>query len=261
LTKPHRSVSQLKQYERCPHAYYLSRVEKVWEKPAAWLAQGSAVHEAAEAYEKSGRTMSLEAMQDVFRESYQKHINEACEVTPNFNYWFASGPYAGETDVERRFGLGLDQCEKYIRWYQNHPDEVVWVSPDGQPGIELGFDVDLDGVLVRGFIDTLIVHPEQGLIVRDLKTGNTPGDDFQLGVYSVGISESFGIDPPQVGDYFMGKSGKPTVPYRIGDWTKEKVTEAFKALEDNIAAGRFDPEPEPSKCRFCSVAFFCDYAT
>jgi putative RecB family exonuclease len=59
----------------------------------------------------------------------------------------------------------------------------------------------------------------------------------------------------------MGKSGKPTVPYRIGDWTKEKVTESFKVLEDNIAAGRFDPEPEPSKCRFCSVAFFCDYAT
>jgi putative RecB family exonuclease len=254
-------VSQLKQYERCPYSYKLSRLDKVWERPAAWLGQGSAVHEAAEAYEKSGRTMSLEGMQDVFKASYEKHINEACETTPNLEYWFKSGPYGGEADIERRYHIGLEQCEKYIRWYEAHPDEVIWVNDAGEPGIELGFDIELDGVRVRGFIDAVIDHPTQGLIVRDLKTGNAPGDDFQLGVYSIGLSEAFGIDPPQVGDYMMGKTGKPTYPYRIGEWTRERVSEAFRVLEDNIRAGRFDPDPEPSKCRFCSVALFCNYAT
>lgn len=256
----HRSVSQLKLYERCPMAYKLSRIDKVWRRPAAWLGQGSAVHEAAEAFERSGRTLTVDETQDVFRESYQTHINEACETTPNFEYWFASGPYAGATDIERRYNIGLEQCVKYIDWYTAHPDEVIWIAPDGTPGIEIGFDIDLDGVMVRGFIDAVIVK-DGAVIVRDNKTGNSPGDDFQLAVYGVALAEQFGIDPPQVGDYWMGRSGKPTVPYKIGAWTRDRVAEKFAELEANITAGRFDADPEPSKCRFCDVSYSCEFAT
>ena len=254
----HRSVSQLKLYQRCPHAFYLSRVVKVWSRPAAWLAQGSAVHEAAEAYERSGRTMTLEAMQDVFRESYSRHIEEACQVTPNFEFWFKSGPYGGELDIERRYNIGLEQCEKYIRWYENHPKEVIWVAPDGTPGIELGFDIDLDGVQVRGFIDAVIDTPE-GLIVRDNKTGNNPGDSFQLGVYAVALALMFDIRKPALADFWMGKSGKPTLPLDITEWTVERVTDDFKELERNIVAENFEAKPEGSKCMFCSVSWACEY--
>lgn len=252
----HRSVSQYNQYEKCPLAYKLERIDKVWSRPAAWLPQGSAVHEAAEMWERSGRSMTLEEAQDVFRESYEREVSKYTENTPNFDYWFASGPYKGEADIERRYGIGLGQVEKYIDWYTAHPDEVIWVSPDGTPGIELGFDIDLDGVLVRGFIDAVIEH-EGKVIVRDNKTGNSPGDDFQLGVYSVALAETYDIEPPMEGDYWMGRSGKPTIPYKIGEWTRERVTEAFHELEENIQAERFDPKPEPSKCNFCSVALSC----
>jgi putative RecB family exonuclease len=255
----HRSVSQINQYNRCPYAYKLARIDKVWQRPAAWLAQGSAVHEAAEAYELSGRTLTLEQTQDVFRESYAKHINEACDVTPDFSRWFASGPYGGQLDTERRYEIGLGQVEKYLAWYEAHPDEVIWVAPDGTPGIEIGFDIDLDGVLVRGFIDAVIEQNGE-VIVRDNKTGNHPGDDFQLGVYGVALAEQFGIDPPTAGDYWMGKSGKPTLPFDIGEWTRERVSQKFAELEANINAGKFDPDPEPSKCRFCDVAASCDYS-
>jgi putative RecB family exonuclease len=255
----HRSVSQLKLYERCPYAYKLSRIDKVWQRPAAWLAQGSAVHEAAEAFERSGRTMTVPDTQEVFKTSYEQHINAACEITPNFQVWFSSGRYGGQVDIERRYLIGLEQVEKYIRWYDTHPEEVIWVAADGTPGIELGFDIDLDGVLVRGFIDAVIDSPA-GLIVRDNKTGNSPGDDFQLGVYGVALAESYGIEPPSVGDYWMGKSGKPTRPYDIAAWTRDRVSEAFRVLEVNIQAGRFDPLPDTAKCRFCDVASFCPYS-
>jgi putative RecB family exonuclease len=256
----HRSVSQLKLYERCPHAYKLSRIDKVWQRPAAWLAQGSAVHEAGEAHERSGRTLTVDEAQDVFRDSYATHINEACEVTPNFQVWFKSGPYDGETDVTRRYNIGLDQVEKYINWYQTHPEEVIWIAPDGTPGIELGFDIDLDGVPVRGFIDAIIVNPDGEIVVRDNKTGNTPGDDFQLAVYAVALAEMYGIERPTRGDYWMGKVGKPTYPYDLTGWTRDKVSQKFRELENNIEAGIFDPDPEPSKCRFCDVSWSCDFA-
>jgi len=257
-TVEHRSVSQIKLYERCPQAYKLSRIDKVWQRPAAWLAQGSAVHEAAEAYERSGRTMTVEDAQEVFRESYASHIGEACEVTPNFQAWFASGPYHGELDIERRFQIGLDQVVKYIDWYNSHPTEVIWIAPDGTPGIELGFDINLDGVPIRGFIDAVI--SSQGVtVVRDNKTGNHPGDDFQLAVYAIALAESYGTRPLW-GDYWMGRTGKPTLPLMLNEWTREKVSAKFRELEDNIQAGNFEATPEASKCRFCDVAWACDYA-
>ncbi|ASR77178.1 exonuclease [Mycobacterium phage MyraDee] len=271
VKKIHRSVSQLKQYERCPYSYKLARIDKMWSRPAAWLPQGSAVHTVCEVYEKrklEGQVMSLEEAQDLFREEYQKEVHSYTEVTPNFDFWFASGPYNGERDIERRYEIGLEQVEKFIDWTESHPNEVIWVAPDGTPGIEIGFDIDLDGVLVRGFIDAVIkVEIEPGVWevrVRDYKTGNTPGDDFQLGVYSVALAETFGIEPPQLGDYYMagkkGKKGAPTYPYKIGEWTREAVAEKFHELEANIQAGRFEPDPEPDKCAFCDVNTTCEFA-
>jgi putative RecB family exonuclease len=258
-TQKHRSVSQYNQYTRCPYAFKLARIDKVWSRPAAWLAQGSAVHEAAEWWERTGRAGTLEDMTTVYTESYEKHIGEACEITPNFDWWFASGPYGGEQDTERRYLIGMEQLGRYVEWYEKHPEEVIWISPDGTPGIELGFDIDLDGVLVRGYLDA-VIETEKGLIVRDNKTGNHPGDDFQLGVYGVALAEQFGIDPPQLGDYWMGKSGKPTYPFNIGEWTRERVSERFRELEDNIKAERFEPLPEPSKCQFCDVSYSCKFS-
>ncbi|CAM4518933.1 PD-(D/E)XK nuclease family protein [Nocardia ninae] len=255
------SVSQHKTYERCSYGYYLERIEGVWQRPAAWLSQGTAFHEAAEAYERSGRAMTVPEMQEVFRESYAHETNKMADETPNLAYWFSSGPYAGPQDIERRYGIGLEQVERYPAWYEKHPNEVIWIDPDGEPGIELGFVVDLDGITVRGFIDAVILDETTGRMrVRDNKSGNQPGDDFQLGTYSAALAVKYGIEQPSIGDYWMARTGKPTFDYDLAEWTVDRVTEEFHQLAANIEAARFIPDPEPSKCRFCSVASSCEFS-
>lgn len=269
------SVSQRNQYIRCPWSYKLARIDKVWQRPAAWLPQGSAVHAVLEYWEKNGRQPTYEDLVEVFSTEYQKEVAQYTEVTPNFDYWFMSGPYHAEEDLPRRYEIGLEQVQKYIDWTEAHPEEKVWFAPSteedktpddsgaigdyGKPAIELPFSIDLDGTKVRGFIDLVIEHPEYGVMVRDHKTGNSPGDDFQLGVYSVALHLMYGIDQPQFGDYWMGKTGKATIPYKIGDWTVDRVTEEFKLLEQNILAERFDPDPDPKKCGFCDVNASCNF--
>lgn len=253
----HRSVSQLKQYDRCAYAYQLQRLEKVWSRPAAWLAQGTAVHAAAEMWEKTGRTAPLDDVNDVFDSVYQKEIEESLEVAPMAD-WFGSGPYGPESDIERRYGIGRSQVSKYLDYYYTVPEEVIWLSPKGEPGIEIGFDIELDGILVRGFIDSVIQLGDD-VIVRDIKTGNLPGDDFQLGVYGLALSIAYHVDQPEVGDYWMGKTGKPTKPYQIGWWNEERVTEEFVTLEQKIISGSFPPNPG-SNCRVCPVSHACRYA-
>ena len=258
----HRSVSQLNSYERCPYAYYLGRVKKVWQRPAAWLAQGTAFHEVAEIWKKTqvdGADLTPDGAKQMFTEVYQRTINAQLAETPNFQYWFRSGPYDGAVDIVRRHQLGLDQLDRFQAWQQSHPEEVIWIAPDGTPGIETGFDIDLDGVLVRGFIDAVIERDGQ-VIVRDYKTGNQPGDDFQLGTYAVALAEEYGIERPVVGEYWMGRTGKPTYPYDLTEWSREAVAEKFHEVDANIRAERFDPNPDPDKCAFCDVAASCQYA-
>ncbi|ACE79996.1 Cas4 exonuclease [Mycobacterium phage Pukovnik] len=260
-TLPLRSVSQLNQYTRCPMAYKLARIDKVWARPAAWLPQGTAFHTVAEVYEKAlaeGREMSLERAQEIFREEYAKDIGELCAETPNFEWWTWSGPYNGERDIERRFEIGLEQVEKFYNW-RNTKGQTIWITPDGKPAIELSFNIELDGIKVRGYIDAVVVVDGKPR-VRDYKTGNSPGDDFQLGVYALAIEILYGVKV-DTGDYFMagkkGKPAKPTDPYDLTEWTREKVTERFHEVEAKIQAGDFEALPEPDKCNFCDVSYSC----
>lgn len=257
-----RSVSQFNQYAKCPKSYKLVRIDKVWQRPAAWLPQGTAVHTVLEAVEKglyAGQDVTLEKALAMFDREYAKDINALTAVTPNFDWWSASGPYRGREDTERRWGIGREQIEKFFSW-RFDKGQTVWITPDHAPAIELRFDLMLGEVLVVGFIDA-VVEVGGELRVRDYKTGNTPGDDFQLGVYALAIRKKYGVEVWS-GDYYMagkkGKPGKPTAPYDLSEWTEEAVTARFAELEENIQAGRFDPDPEPSKCAFCDVSYSCD---
>lgn len=253
----HRSVSQYGDYETCPHMYYRKRVLRDWQRPAAWLPQGNAFHESAEAFELSGRTLTLEETQDVYRDSYSSHTNELCETTPNFDWWFSSGRYGGQEDVERRYGIGLEQTARYVQ-YASSTEEKVWTTDDGVPGVELPIEVDLGGVTVRGKVDQVYVQPNGTVRVRDLKSGNLPGGTFQLATYAVAVGEQYGQHIAE-GDYWMGKSGNSTTPYDLSDWTKERVTEAFQELDENIKGERFDAIPEQRKCSRCSVNLGCPF--
>src|ERR1700744_3608116 len=96
------SVSQYNSYTKCPYSWYLARRENAWQRPAAWLPQGSAVHTVAEHIElrkHAGNPMTLEEAQDLFRVEYSKEVGKYTEITPNFGWWFKSGQYDGETDV------------------------------------------------------------------------------------------------------------------------------------------------------------------
>jgi putative RecB family exonuclease len=266
-----RSYSQLGSYDRCPYMYYLERVEKVWQRPAAWLPMGTAVHEAAEAFELSKRTMTLEEAQQVFLDAYSRETNRILAEVPNANYWFASGPYKGPADIVRRQKLGLEHVERYIAWYAKHPEQkpIEYTDLEGNQkiGVELPFTLEIGGVPVRGFIDWVGWDKGQ-LIVRDNKTGRLPGGPDQLATYALAVEDKFGNNPDiwppgqeriAAGDFFMTRTGKPTVPYALTRAVKVQLSEDFATMDEGVKAGNFPAKPEASKCMFCSVNASCKY--
>ena len=254
----HRSVSQHNRYERCPYSYYLQRIKKVWQRPASWLSQGLGVHVAMEEWEKSNRLLPMEELVEIYRKEFVRSIHEQAEETPNFDYWFGSGPYSGPVDIERRFNLGEKQLATLVEYSLAHPEEKIWTTPEGESAIEIEFNVVLGGVEVKGFIDQVIETPK-GIVVRDIKTGAKPGDAFQLATYAEAMHIMHGAEAIG-GDYFMGKTGKPTRLIPISENDRKEVHVKFAKLEDNIQSERFDPKPSKNLCRMCSVATSCEYA-
>lgn len=257
-----RSVSQLKNYRQCGYQYYLERVGGVWQRPAAWFPQGTAVHRAAEVYELTGRKLTLPEAQAVFEVAYTTSVNELLDESPNMVEWFSSGRYGGEEDITRRFEIGRDQVAKYLAYYGEGGKAAgikVWVAPDGTPGIELFFEVELGGVAVRGYIDAVMVMPDGEIVVVDNKTGLKPGDEFQLKVYAEALRVLYGLDI-KTGFYWMAKpSGKLTKPYDLTTWSSEDVAAEFAAMDAAVKAGRFEPTADPKNCERCSVSTSCKH--
>jgi putative RecB family exonuclease len=254
-----RSWSQLDQWEKCGHAYFLDRVERKWNRPASWLEMGVSVHEACELWERSGRIATVETAEGWFREAFTRDLNKTLDETPNLAFWESSGPYKGAADALRRYRVGLDHVRNYIAYYEDpkHWHETIWNTPDGTPAIELNFVEDFGSVKVRGKIDAVVMHPKKGLIVRDTKTGASPGSASQLKVYAEAVEKLTGVDV-LYGDFFMTKRGTPTRTTDLTLVDRDEMMNRFEEMDQGVKSEVFTPNPGPN-CARCSVRDSCVY--
>lgn len=250
----YRSPSQLNQYQRCPYSYYLARRERVWERPAAWLAHGTAVHRAVELWEQSGRVMTPDETVQAFSDSYRAEINALLKENPNPKSWFASGPYGGLKDIPRRAEVGKEHVLNVLRFYREHPDMKPWVDPSGKMWVEKEFKVKFGDVEVVGYIDVVIDEKPV-----DYKTGSTPGFEEQLATYGGVLYLEWDI-PFTEGFFFLARAGKPTRPYDLTGWSIQRLTDVYGELDENIKGERFDPTPSPDVCGRCPVSTSCEFA-
>lgn len=272
-TQP-RSVSQTEQYEKCSYRFYLQRVKRVQERPAAWSFQGTAFHSAAEKFEKEARTPSEEEMVQLFSDQYSKMVNGAMQKEPNLDWWMTANKKPAGQDIEDRYKLGQSQVREYVRWSEvNQPE--IWVEDDGwngrdiedaprydlKMGLELYFKVELGGVQVRGYIDQLVRDEDKPgeYRVRDLKTGSTKSP-FQLETYKVAVEKALGVKVNK-GDWWLGSKGtlSPKKGVDLSKVTEEQVAARYVAMDQGVKAGRFEPNPG-FDCSFCSVSHACSFS-
>jgi putative RecB family exonuclease len=251
--KEYRSPSQLNEYEKCPYAYFLNRKRRVWQRPAAWLQHGTAVHRAIELWEQSGRTKTEDEVIQDFKDSYNEGIKDDLRKTPNINEWFPSGPYRAPRDIPRRFQLGQQHVLNVLKFYREHPDMKPWVDPEGKMWVEKEFVVKFGDVEVVGYVDVVIDE-----IPYDYKTGNTPGGPEQLATYAGVLNLKFGI-PFTDAFYFMTKLGSPTRAYDISDWSIQRLADVYGELDQNVKAENFPPKPSADNCRICPVSTSCEF--
>ncbi|MFI1530060.1 RecB family exonuclease [Streptomyces griseus] len=249
-----RSVSQTQQYEQCAWRWYLQRVARVRPRPAAWSFHGTAFHSAAEAWERSSRTMAVEEVTELFHDEYTSKVDEALAEEPNTDVWMAAGRYTGGEDIERRYTLGMEQTAAYVEWSKT-TRPALWTEPNtGEPALELSFTVELGGIKVRGFIDQALDEGDGSVRVRDLKTG-TMKSKFQLQTYSVAMRKAWGVAVNRA-DWYLARTGRLSRPLKVGEVSEDEIGQRFADMDAGVKRGSFPANPG-FDCNFCDVSHGC----
>lgn len=178
--------------------------------------------------------------------------------------WFWSGRMSGPEAIAWWELNGPGFCRNFVDWWEHNPDLSVWVTPDGQPAIELPLNVNFGSVPVRGYVD-LVVQAGTALIVVDLKSGaRAPANMRQLAVYASGIELAYGVRP-RYGSFFMargaGRSEPKTfftrpVELSAPQYGIQYLTGELEQFERAVQAGVFPANPGDN-CGRCGVAYAC----
>ncbi|MFF4019974.1 RecB family exonuclease [Streptomyces sp. NPDC001843] len=255
----HISHSARETLERCAKQYFLTRVVKAPQRPALWLAGGSAVHEATENYDLLHFADMAEDFQaaDVWNAFFDAQLAEAREKEENENLWRKSA--TEPIEVWRRMGLQFVQA--YVDWRERSPWEI-WTTPDGFPAIELDVSGKLPGcpVEIKAYLDRVFWDPVlKKLVIVDLKTGKrAPKNADQFGTYRALLKAKYDVDA-DMGVPFMNRRAALGKPYDLTEYTPELVGdvygEAWSAIQDYMAAGSFPADT--SDCFLCDVKAAC----
>jgi hypothetical protein len=259
------SVSQLGTYAGCGQAWKLEKVDRVPQRQAGWFIQGSAVHAAIEAYERSGRALYVDEAQESYLWHWDNELAQARVKQPSDSMFMKGGKKSVQKDLEDRKELGLTQVAEYI---SENPVDGLWapfeIAPD-QYSVEVGFEIDFSAtyptsdVVVRGYIDCIKENRQTGeWRIEDWKTGTkTPSDPYQMMTYAIACGSVFRVQPASLG-WWMCKD-REFVPFDMSAFNYADVSSWYHQLSRGAENEVFLPNPKD--CFVCGSKPYCRYGS
>jgi putative RecB family exonuclease len=157
--------SKVTAFTNCPLAFRYSVIEHRPEPPSPHAVKGTLVHSALEGlfwnHAPAGRTRAA-AGHELARAWHD----------------LASDPEFVE------LGLGRDDAEAFVADAEKLIDNYFRLEDPTTVhtiGVELGVEIENDGLRLRGIIDRLDIGPDGALTVVDYKTGRAPSERYEQG--------------------------------------------------------------------------------
>lgn len=258
----HISFSAREQLERCAKSFFLSRMAHAPQRPALWLAGGSAVHEVTEQFDLDqvipplgGVEWTDKTVQREWNIHFTNHLDKLRKAEPNEWNWRRSQ----SEPIERWNVIGPQFVQSYIDWRQRSP-YTIWTTPDNLPAIELDISGYLPGcpVEIKAYLDRVFHDPVfDQLIIVDLKTGERPPKNSdQFATYAALLAAKYPGVAPALGAPFMNRRATLGTPYPLLAFTPEAVGEIYGKAWEQIQSGEFPATPGEA-CFLCDVSASC----
>lgn len=255
-TPSHLSHSSRELLLRCAKSWFLKYMTPAPRSVSLWTAIGSAVHEATEAYDRAS-VKAPNVYMDVdkaWRRHFGAQLDELRRKEPDQYKW----RFSPSEPLEVWSTLGPQLVQSWIDWRKRSP-YTVWITPDGEPAIELDVSGHLPGcpVEIKGYVDIVMHDPVFGrLVIIDKKTSKRPPAEVaQFATYAALLQAKYGVRPP-LGVAFMNRRGTLATPFDLGGVTPEAVGAVFGEAWEQIKAGDFPATPG-NACFLCDVSSSC----
>lgn len=261
LLPSHGSFSQLTGWADCQQRYVIEKAFKPASTPAWWFIGGTAFHEATQAYDEALLLASrppIGWLTRTFNELLDAGIRRAEEAEPDRTLWLRGGRVSREFPDREVEAFYRARAQEWCNAYERHSitsGETIFVTDEGVLGVELGFLHYFGGVAVKGSVDRVYLTRGGELGVRDIKTGASPGNPMQLGMYGVAVAAITGITPA-FGDFWNPRKNGAGPPIPLARYDQAMFDRLFEAFDAQRKSGTVVPHLSPG-CERCSVAKFC----
>lgn len=262
----HLSYSSMDGFRTCGARFKLQKVLQVEQKPGLAGIGGNAVHAASELWDLGmcHNQPAIPTAQELFQHAWDEEIEKRKEQSPSYDVseyvatGRASAAYGGKRGVQWWLDNGPGMVQAWIDWRLQHQDWAIWETPEGLPAIELKLTITLpNGFPVLMFLDRVMVTPAGQMVVLDIKTGRTPETAEQLGLYALGIEQTYGeMFRPDWGYFWTPDKGHSS-PQALGMYTADYFDDIATQTAAGINAGVFLAKPQNGCVRWCGVSRFC----
>jgi ATP-dependent exoDNAse (exonuclease V) beta subunit len=242
------SVTELECYRECPRLYELKYVHEIPEEALRGVApsviarqvlspaeRGSAAHGVFELW-------SLEAEDDI--RQLIRHVLDERRIADA----------RARTELERDI---VNMCERF-----KADDLFARMRASTDMRSEMRFSINVDGAVIEGIIDRTFRLSDGTRCLLDFKTDKVEADQaqeraqkysFQLGIYSLAVSQLEGGSVPRASVYFLTPSVEVELPIE-----RDSLEQVNREASDHVARIRSSQFPaKRDQCHVCPYERLC----
>jgi putative RecB family exonuclease len=232
------SYSQISLYQTCPLCYKLQYIDRLETKDRGYFSFGTTIHKCAEYFfkVKVPPPPSLEKLLQFYERN-----------------WLSAGYESADEEANYK-AYGRELLTGFWELHQadfRMPIAVEWM-----------FNIDIEGIKLRGFIDRIDKLDSGGLAIvdyktdRELFTSDYLARNLQLTLYQLAIEKSWFLPVERLTLYhFRTNTPCSCLPRELAQL--EEAKKLVLAVAEGIGAGRF-PATESERCP-CDFPEYCPY--
>jgi putative RecB family exonuclease len=243
---------------QCPLLYRFRVVDRLPEPPSAAAARGTLVHAALErVFDLPAAERTPEATIALLPTEWARLVQEEPELAS----LLAGGPSVVEGSASAA-APAEDEAAREAAWFADAAGFVrTWFTLEDPTRLEpaereLYVEAEVDGLVMRGYVDRLDVAPDGRMRVVDYKTGRSPSELwegkalFQMKFYALVLWRTHGVIPTLLQLVYL-RDGQ-ILRYAPEEHELLATERKIKALWSAIERAADTGDWRPSRSRLCS---------